>query len=404
MPKYSYRAINDRGRPVRGVVNAANEADLFSRLQETGMSLLDCKEMNEKASKLAALTAKKVKVRDLIQMFLHMQQLQKAGVPLLDALSDVRDTAESTRLRDIMSDVYEEVSSGSSFSNALAKHPGVFQPIFISLINAGEETGNMTNSFGQVINHLKWTDAMTSKVKKATRYPKILLVVVCLVIWIMMTQVVPQVVGFLKDIGSELPGVTLALIATSNFIQDYAGYIFLAIVSFIVGLRVGRNVSESFRYRTDYLFLRLPAMGALIRKIALSRFCQTFAVLFSSGLEILKCLEAAKQTAGNLVLTEALERVKQNVQEGSPLSTALNNSGEFPSLVVRMVRIGEESGQLTGVLEQVTEFYDKDVNEAVDGMIAMIEPAMTVILGGMILWIAAAVFGPIYDSIGKMGQ
>lgn len=404
MPKFSYRAINDRGRPVRGVVNAANEADLFNRLQETGMALLDCKEMNDKASKLAALTAKKVKLRDLIQMFIHLEQLQKAGVPLLDALSDVRDTSESTRLRDMMSDVYEEVSSGSSFSNALAKHPGTFEPIFISLINAGEETGNMTNSFTQVINHLKWTDAMRSKVKKATRYPKILLVVVCLVIYIMMTQVVPQVVGFLKDIGSQLPGVTLALIATSNFIQNYALYIFLAIVAFIVGMKVGRNTSEGFRYRTDYVFLHLPAMGGMIRKIALARFCQTFAVLFSSGLEILKCLEAAKQTAGNLVLTEALERVRTNVQEGSPLSAALNNSGEFPSLVVRMVRIGEESGQLTGVLQQVTEFYDKDVNEAVDGMIAMIEPAMTVVLGGMILWIAAAVFGPIYDSIGKMGQ
>ncbi|MBI1216187.1 MAG: type II secretion system F family protein [Alphaproteobacteria bacterium] len=404
MPKFSYRAINERGRPVRGVVNAANEADLFARLQETGMSLLDCKEMNDKASKLAALTAKKVAIRDLIQMFVHLEQLQKAGVPLLDALSDVRDTAESTRLRDIMSDVYEEVSAGSSFSNALGKHPGTFEPIFISLINAGEETGNMTNSFTQVIKHLKWTDAMRSKVKKATRYPKILLGVVILVIWIMMTQVVPQVVGFLKDIGSELPGVTIALINTSNFIQDYALYIFAGLIAFVVGMRVGRNVSEGFRYQTDYMFLRMPAMGPMIRKISLSRFCQTFAVLFSSGLEILKCLEAAKLTAGNLVLTEALERVKQNVQEGSPLSVALNNSGEFPSLVVRMVRIGEESGQLTGVLEQVTEFYDKDVNDAVDGMIAMIEPAMTVVLGGMILWIAAAVFGPIYDSIGKMGQ
>jgi type IV pilus assembly protein PilC len=132
-------------------------------------------------------------------------------------------------------------------------------------------------------------------------------------------------------------------------------------------------------------------------------FCQTFAVLFSSGLEILKCLDAAKKTSTNLVITEALENVRTQVQEGSPISQALNNSGEFPSLVVRMIKIGEESGNLTGVLEQVAEFYDKDVNEAVDGMIAMIEPMLTVILGGIIMWIAAAVFGPVYDSFGKMG-
>jgi len=403
MPKFSYRAINQKGRPVRGVVTAANESDLFNRLNEGGMSLLDCKEMTDKTGKFAALTAKKVGVRDLIQMFVHLEQLQKAGVPLLDALSDVRDSAESTRLRDMMGDVYAEVASGSSFSNALAKHPGTFEPIFVSLLNAGEETGNMTESFGQVIRHLKWTDAMRQKVKKATRYPKVLVGVVVVVVYIMMTQVVPTVTGFLKEIGQELPGVTLALIATSNFVQNYFGYIFLGFVVFYIMLRIFRVASEGFKYRTDYLALHSPMFGSLIRKIALSRFCQTFAVLFTSGLEILKCLDAANQTAVNLVLTEALVRVRQAVQEGAPLSAALNASGEFPSLVVRMVKIGEESGNLTGVLEQVSEFYNQDVNEAVDGMIAMIEPMLTVILGGMILWIAAAVFGPIYNSLGKMG-
>ncbi|MDD9901653.1 MAG: type II secretion system F family protein [Alphaproteobacteria bacterium] len=279
----------------------------------------------------------------------------------------------------------------------------MFEPVFVSLISAGEETGNLTNSFEQVIKHLKWTDAMNSKVKKATRYPKILIVVVIGVIWMMMSYVVPNVVGFLQDMGRELPGVTTALISTSEFFGAYFLYIVLAMVAFYILVVTGRSVSEEFRYRTDYIALHSPAFGPLIRKIALSRFCQTFSVLFSSGLEILKCLEAAQRTSGNLVITSALENVRQQVQEGSPLSHAMNNSGEFPSLVVRMIRIGEESGNLTGVLEQVSEFYDKDVNEAVDGMIALIEPTLTVVLGGFILWIAAAVFGPIYDTLGDMG-
>lgn len=403
MPKYNYRAVNKKGRPVRGVVTAANEADLFNRLQESGLSLLDCKAINEKTSKLKSLTAARVKVRDLIQMFVHLEQLQKAGVPLLDALSDVRDTAESSRLRDIMGDVYGAVSSGSSLSSALAQHPMIFEPIFISLINAGEETGNLTSSFQQVIKHLKWTDAMNTKVKRATRYPKILLVVVIGVIWLMMGHVVPQVVGFLDNIGQDLPPVTLALMATSRFFSAYALYIAIGMVIFYILLRIGRSMSEDFRYRTDYIMLNTPVMGGIIRKISLSRFCQTFAVLFTSGLEILKCLDAAKQTSDNLVITEALEGVRQQVQEGSPISMALNTSGEFPSLVIRMVKIGEDSGNLTRVLEQVSEFYDQDVNEAVDAMIQMIEPTLTVILGGMMLWIAAAVFGPVYDSFSKMG-
>ena len=404
MPKFSYRAVNAKGRPIRGVVAAANESDLTTRLEEGGLALIDCKEMTEKASGFTSVFAKSVKIRELVQMFVHLEQLQKAGVPLMDGLSDVRDTTESPKLRDVMSDVYREVAEGNSFSNALSRHPMIFEKIFISLIGAGEETGNLTNSFAQVIRHLKWTDAMRSKIKKATRYPKILMTVVTGVIYMMMSYVVPQVTGFLKDIGKALPPVTTALIATSDFFSNYFLYM-VAVAGIIYTLmRVGRAASEGFLYYTDYIALHIPVMGSLIRKIALSQFCQTFGILFSSGLEILKCLDAAKLTAGNVVLVDALTSVRQRVQEGFALSAAMNSTGQFPSLVVRMVKVGEESGNLTGVLEQVTEFYDKDVNEAIDAMIEMIEPALTIILGAMITWIAAAVFGPIYDSFGDMGK
>jgi len=404
MPKFSYRAVNAKGRPIRGVVAAANESDLTTRLEEGGLALVDCKELSEKVGGLTAIFAKKVKIRDLVQMFVHLEQLQKAGVPLMEGLSDVRDTTDSPKLRDVLSDIYREVSEGNSFSNALSRHPTVFERIFVALIASGEETGNLTNSFSQVIKHLKWTDAMRARIKKATRYPIILMVVVTGVIIVMMCYVVPDVVGFLKDIGKTLPPVTTALIATSDFFASYSVYIVVAIVLFYALLRIGRAMSEGFRYYTDYIALNAPVMGPLIRKIALSQFCSTFGVLFSSGLEILKCLDAAKLTAGNLVLVDALGSVRERVQEGLPLSTAMTRSGEFPTLVVRMVKVGEESGNLTGVLAQVTEFYDQDVNEAIDGMIQMIEPTLTVILGGLILWIAAAVFGPIYDSLGSMSK
>lgn len=389
---------------MRGVVSAANESDLMTRMEEGGLALIDCKQVSEKAGGVAAVFAGGVKLRDLVQMFVHLEQLQKAGVPLLDGLADVRDTTDAPKLRDVTADVYREVAEGTSLSNALARHPNVFEKIFVSLIASGEETGNLTSSFSQVIRHLKWVDAMRSKIKKATRYPKILLVVVAIVIYVMMAYVVPDVVGFLKDTGKELPGITTALIATSDFIVSYGLYILGVIGLLYVGLRLGRAASPNFKYYTDYVALNTPVMGPLIRKIALSQFCSTLGILFASGLEILKCLDAGRQTAGNLVLVEALSQVRERVQEGLPLSVAMQRSGEFPSLVVRMVKVGEDSGNLTGVLEQVTEFYDKDVNEAIDAMIQMIEPTLTVILGGMILWIAAAVFGPIYDSLGDMSK
>jgi type IV pilus assembly protein PilC len=404
MPKFSYRAVNAKGRPIRGVVSAANESDLTTRLEEDGLAIIDCKEMSEKVGGLSSIFAKSVKIRDLIQMFVHLEQLQKAGVPLMEGLADVRDTTDSPKLRDVLSDVYREVAEGNSFSNALSRHPTVFEKIFVSLIAAGEETGNLTGAFVQVVRHLKWTDAMRSKIKKATRYPIILLVVVVLVIVVMMVYVVPQVVGFLKDIGKTLPGITTALIATSDFFAAYWGYVILVPIIFYMLLKIARAVSEGFRYYTDYIALSTPVMGPLIRKIALAQFCSTFGVLFSSGLEILKCLDAAKQTAGNMVLVDALATVRERVQEGLPLSASMTRTGEFPNLVTRMVKVGEDSGNLTHVLEQVTEFYDRDVNESIDGMIQMIEPTLTVLLGGMILWIAAAIFGPIYDSLGDMSK
>lgn len=402
MERYNYRAINQKGRPVRGTIAAANEADLFQQLQASGLELIDCKPISDKRFNFS-LGKRKIQSRDLIQLFLHLEQLQKAGIPLLDGLADIRDTTDAMRLRDIMSEVHREVSEGSSLSQAMANHPTVFSNIFISMIAAGEETGNLTDSFQQIIRYLKWTDAMTSRVKKATRYPKVLVVVVAGVISIMMTKVVPDITSFLKNIDQELWAITEALVATSEFFVAYWPYILGTPIAIYVIIKLLISFSEEFAYRFDYMVLRTPMAGVLVRKISLSRFCQTFGALFLSGLEILKCIEAARQTCSNRVIREALGRAKEQVQEGSALSTALNNTGEFPSMVIRMIKIGEESGNLTGVLEQVTEFYDKDVNDAIDGMIQMIEPTLTVILGGMILWIAAAVFGPIYDSLGNMG-
>ena len=249
MPKFSYRAVNAKGRPVRGVVAAANESDLTTRLEEGGLALIDCKEISEKAGGISAVFAKKIKIRDLVQMFVHLEQLQRAGVPLLEGLSDVRDSTESPRLRDVMSDVYREVAEGNSFSNALSRHPAVFERIFVSLISAGEETGNLISSFEQVVRHLKWVDAMRSKIKKATRYPKILIVVVTGVIYVMMGYVVPQVVGFLKNMNIALPIQTRWLIATSDFFGKYALYLLVVAVLIYILIRIGRAISGNLRMR-----------------------------------------------------------------------------------------------------------------------------------------------------------
>jgi len=396
LEKYKYRAVNDVGRPIRGVLSAANETDLFNQLQSSGLELLQCSPVKSKGGGFSF--GKKVTIRELIQFFMNLQQMQGAGIPLLDSLADLRDTADKDAFRDVLTELYRDVSEGSSLSEGMANHPRVFGNLEVSLVESSEESGDLQEACNQLVSYLKWIDAMQSRVRKATRYPMILCAVVILTVVVMMGFVVPQIVDFIRNLDQELPFSTSSLIATSDFFAKYWLWCLLIPVILTALTIFFSRTSEGFAYRRDALMLRMPIMGDLIRKINIARFSQTFGALFAGGIEILKALDAATNTVGNRVLKESLESAQRYVKSGDPLSEALNKTGEFPSMVVRMVRVGEESGGLTQVLDQVSEFYTNDVDEEVQKVITMIEPSLTAILGGMILWIAVGVFGPIYSS------
>ena len=382
---------------------AASEVDLHDQLQGAGLELLQCKAIVTKKglfSNLANFSS--VKTRDLIQVFIQMEQMQGAGVPLLEALSDIRETIEHGRLRDIMAEIHRDVSEGCSLSEAMSRHPKVFTSLYISLIAAAEETGDLRATYQQLIKYLKWSDYMQAKVRKATRYPITVAIVIVATITIMMTAVVPQIVGFIRNMKQAVPFYTSALMATSDFCVHYWWALILAPIAIFIAVKVARRMSDEIAYKLDLLMLNLPIVGILIRKINIARFAQTFGALFASGIDVLYALEAARKTVTNLALIDALENVQKQVHEGSPLSEAFQSSGEFSALIVRMLKVGEESGNLTAVLEQVSEFYTADIDEAIQGLISMIEPLLTAILGVMILWIAVAVFGPIYSSFDKV--
>lgn len=411
--RYKYRAINARGRPVRGVISAVNEVDLYNQLQTAKLELLQCTPLSQKKTKISGIKMNKVKIRDLIQFFIHMEQMQSAGVPLLEALGDIRDGAENDQMRDILSDILRDVRDGAALSEAMEKHPKIFKPLYISLIKAGEDTGDLTASYLQLEKYLKWVDAMQSKIKKATRYPMIVSLVVLGAIIFLMSYLVPQIVGFLSYLELELPWFSVWLIATSDFfineqfnlfgVPIYGAAIVVGLpVMLVVLVFVLRRLSEDIAFRIDDLILRLPVAGNLIRKISIARYSQTFAALFASGIDVLGALKSARKTVTNLSLMNAMEAVEGYVRSGSPLSDALNVTGEFPSMVVRMVKIGEESGNLATVLDQVSEFYTKDVNEAVDALIDIIQPTLTLVLALIIVWIAAGSLGPIYMNLGSM--
>lgn len=399
MERFRYKALNAMGRPVRGVISAANENDLFSQLRGAGLELVSCKAVSARGGFLkSAPVAARINTRELIQLFIHLEQMQSAGVPMLEALSDIRETSDNPRMRDIISDVHKDVTEGKSLSEAMAAHPRVFGNLYTSLIAAGQETGDLTASYRQLVKYLKWVDAMQVRTRKATRYPLFLLAIVLVTVSVMMAVVVPQVVDFLVAQKQDLPIYTRALIGFSDFFVTWWPLVLSVPVVVGGGAVILRRSSDNLKYWIDVFLLKLPIAGSLIRKINIARFAQTFGALFASGIDVLAGLNAATNTIGNRALVEAMDSVQQYVRSGSSLSQALERSGEFPSMVVRMVRIGEETGKLTEVLDQVCEFYTHDVDESVQKLIAGIEPSLTLLLGGIIGWIAAGVFGPIYDS------
>lgn len=386
---------------MRGLISASSEADLYNQLQHAGLELISCSTLGKETGKggfLGAVGQRKVTLRDLIQIFVQLEQLQSAGVPLLDALQDIRDTADNPTMRDIMSEINRDVTDGTSLSEAMKRHPKVFTNLYTSLVNAGEETGDLTSVYKQLVRYLSWVDAMQGKIKKATLQPKIAAGAVVLMLVVMLGHVVPQIVGFIENLDQELPFYTVWLMATSNFFQKYWMYVVTAPIFIFIFIKVMKKLSSRFHYYYDLMMLNMPVLGNLVRKSSIARYSQTFGSLYASGIDVLSALRSAKQTVSNVALVEGLNTVEEHVQSGKSISQSFDASGQFPSLVVRMLKVGENSGNLTPVLDKVSEFYTKDVDEAVDEMIGMIQPALTAVMGGMILWIAVSVFGPIYSS------
>ncbi|MCD6034593.1 MAG: type secretion system family protein [Rickettsiales bacterium] len=398
MPVYNYIALNEKGRRIKGRLNAANEIDLEDRLKDLGIALIEAKPISEKRSRFAG----SIGIQDLIMMCIHLEQLERAGVPLLETLSDLRDSTDSLSFKNLLTDIYEAVKGGKMLSAAMAEHPNTFNSVFTGLVAAGEKTGSMADVFEHLAHHLKWVADIRRKVRKATYYPMFLLVIMFGVVALMMTFVVPKLAEFLLQQNFDLPIYTIALIKTSGIFMNY-WYLLIAlpIISWVTILILYRTV-EPFAYAMDKFKLMVPVIGNTIRKIELARFCHFFAITFRSGISILECLEIGNNVVKNRVIRESIAAVRKGVYEGNSLTNSLRVTNEFPSIVIRMFKVGEETGNLDTSLDNVNFFFDREVNDSVNNMVGFVQPALTIVMGGIMLWVSVAVFGPLYNSFSKM--
>ena len=398
MALYAYKAMNSNGRTVTGRLEAINPIDLEMRLKRMELDFIN----GDTVKQGGMMNRAKITRQELINFCFHLEQLARAGVSLIESLTDLRDTIDNPRFREIIAGMVESIEGGKTLSQALAEHPQTFDEVMVSLIRAGEETGALPQVLNNLLESLKWQDELAAHTKKLIMYPAFLGTVVVAITMFMMIYLVPKMAGFIRNMGQELPTQTKILIATSEFFVGY-WYVVIglplalaAVIAFLV------STNKAARYRFDDVKLRLPYIGEILRKIILSRFASVFAMMYTSGITILDSIKATEDVVGNLVIKEGLEKVGGLIAEGQNVTAAFQNAGMFPPLVLRMLRVGESTGALDTALANVSYFYNRDVRESIEKVQAMIEPVMTVTIGLLLGWIMMAVLGPIYDIITKM--
>ena len=398
MALYAYKAVNPTGRTVMGRLDAINLIDLEMRLKRMDLDFIN----GDTVKQGGLMKHGKISRPELINFCFHLEQLARAGVSLIESLTDLRDSLENPRFREVIAGMIESIEGGKTLSQALAEHPQTFDGVMVSLIRAGEETGALPQVLNNLLESLKWQDELAAHTKKLVMYPAFLGTVVVAITLFMMIYLVPKMAGFIRNMGQELPMQTKILIATSEFFVGYwyvvigLPLILAAIAAFLI------NTNQAARYRFDDLKLRLPYIGEILRKIILSRFASVFSMMYSSGITILDSIKATEDVVGNLVIRRGLEKVGALIAEGENVTLAFQNAGMFPPLVLRMLRVGENTGALDTALTNVSYFYNRDVRESIEKVQAMIEPVMTVVIGVILGWIMMAVLGPIYDIITKM--
>lgn len=395
---FNYKAIGADGRTARGRIDAINLVDLEMRLKRMELDLVSGNPVQHRT----LLGKRSVPRPELINFCFHLEQLAQAGVPILEGLTDLRDSIEHPAFREVIAGLIESIEGGQTLSQGMAAHPDVFGQVFVNLVGAGEESGKLAEILGTLAESLKWEDELASQTKKILMYPAFVATIVLSATCFLMIYMVPQLKLFVKNMGQTLPTHTKLLFFLSDLLVNY-WYVFLltpAIISIAVLLILRSNPLA--RLQMDGLKLKLPLVGPILKKIILSRFANTFAMLYSAGIPILESIRTTQHIVGNRMIRRALQAVEQSIREGRNVAGAFHDAGIFPPLIVRMLRVGENTGGLDKALLNVSYFYTRDVRESVGKAQTIIEPMLTVFMGILLGWIMLSVIGPVYDVISKI--
>ncbi|MBW1734573.1 MAG: type II secretion system F family protein [Deltaproteobacteria bacterium] len=403
MPIYKWVAETKRGKVIKGELEAVDEKSAELQLKRRNLKMKKIKQKPKDMFENVSFMQPKVTKKDIVIFTRQFSTMIDAGLPLVQGLTILADQTENKTFKRILREVVKDVEGGSSLAEALKKHPQVFDSLFVNLVAAGEVGGILDIILQRLAGYIEKLEKLKSRIKGAMTYPMVVVSIAILVIAVIMIFVIPVFQEMFASFGKALPVPTQIVVAMSEFTKNNILYIVgaFALIVFLFkkyrGTRSGRKV-------TDTLALKLPIVGPLLKKVAVARFSRTLGTMITSGVPIITALEIVAKTSGNVVLEEVILEVRSSIAEGQPIAEPLSENDIFPNMVVQMIAVGEATGALDTMLQKIADFYDDEVDTAVEAMTSMLEPLLMVFLGGSIGGLVIAMYLPIFGMAAAMGS
>ncbi|MDB4308181.1 type II secretion system F family protein [Gammaproteobacteria bacterium] len=392
---FTWTGTDKRGVKIKGQFRGGNPAAIKADLRKQGIKPIKVR----KKSTLFKAPKKKIIPKDLAVFFRQLATMLSAGVPLVQSFDIIGRGHENAGMQELILKVKGEVESGTSLSESLAKHPLYFDDLVINLVNAGEQSGVLETLLDKIATYKEKTEYLKAKIKKAMFYPTAVIIVAVIVTAILLIFVVPQFEALFSNFGADLPAFTRVVVNLSEFMQAYWWLIFGIVGISVFAFLQGKKRSRKFGRVLDRTILKLPIVGPIMHKAAIARYARTLATMFAAGVPLVEALQSVAGACGNVVYSDAVLMMKDSVATGQQLTFAMNQTGLFPNMVEQMVAIGEESGSLDAMLSKVADFYEQEVDDAVDALTSLLEPLIMSILGVLIGGLVVAMYLPIF----KMG-
>ncbi|HTF97660.1 MAG TPA: type II secretion system F family protein [Cellvibrio sp.] len=391
---YVYKGIDKKGNKIQGEINGGSPTIVKTLLAKQGITV---RSVSKKAKPLFGSSGKAIKPGDIAVFSRQMATMMKAGVPLVQAFDIVADGLENPNLKKLVLQIRDSVAAGGGFANSLRQHPKYFDDLFCNLVDAGEQSGALETMLDRIATYKEKTEALKAKIKKALTYPIAVIVVAVIVTGILLVKVVPQFAETFSNFGADLPAFTLFVLNLSELAQAYWFVILIGIIGSVFAFREAVRRSESFAYIVDKYILKLPIIGQIIYLSVMARFARTLATTFAAGVPLIDALTSVAGAAGNRIYSDAIIRVREDVSTGIQLNTALKSKGIFPTLLIQMSAIGEESGALDAMLDKVAVYYEEAVDNMVDSLTSLLEPMIMSVLGILVGGLMIAMYLPIFQ-------